>query len=68
MKTQKCDLCEVTADGATFEDWMKALHTHYLEAHPEVMNDTSKTQTNMEQWMIENKAKFDAAGSEDETA
>jgi len=22
MKTLKCDLCEATADGETFEEWM----------------------------------------------
>ena len=32
MKTLKCDLCEVTADGETFEDWMTALRPHYMEA------------------------------------
>ncbi len=24
MKTLKCDLCEETASGETFEDWMNA--------------------------------------------
>ena len=23
MKTMKCDLCEVTAEGETFEEWIK---------------------------------------------
>ncbi len=31
MKTLKCDLCEVTADGETYEDWMTALRPHYME-------------------------------------
>lgn len=35
MKTLKCDLCEVTAQGETFEE--------------------------MEKWMTENKARFEAA-------
>lgn len=61
MKTLKCDLCEVTAQGETFQDWMKALHAHYMEAHPEVMNDTSKPKEDMDKWMVENKARFDAA-------
>ena len=26
MKTLKCDLCEVTAKGETFEEWMNALN------------------------------------------
>ena len=43
MKTLKCDLCEATAEGETFEAWMKALVPHYMQAHPEVMtNPTTK--------------------------
>jgi len=61
MKTLKCDLCEVTAEGETFEDWMKALHPHYMEAHADVMKDSGKTREDMEKWMSENKARFDAA-------
>ena len=61
MKTLKCDLCEVTAEGETFEAWMKALYSHYQVAHAEVMNDPSKTQGDGEKWMVENKARFEAA-------
>lgn len=61
MKTLKCDLCDVTADGETFEEWMKALYSHYMEAHPEVMNDSSKTKEDGEKWMVENKARFEVA-------
>ena len=65
METLKCDLCEVTAEGETFEEWMKALHPHYVEAHADVMNDTSKTKEDGERarakWMTENKARFEAA-------
>lgn len=61
MKTLKCDLCDVTADGETFEDWMKALHAHYMEAHQDVMSDSSKGKEEMDKWMVENKARFDAA-------
>ena len=61
MKTVKCDLCEVTMDGETFEDWMKAAHAHYAIAHAEVMKDTSKTKEDGERWMAEAKARFDAA-------
>lgn len=61
MKTLKCDLCEVTAQGKTFEDWMKALHPHYMEAHADVMNDASKSEKDMNKWMTENKVRFDAA-------
>ena len=61
MKTLKCDLCEVTAEGETFEAWMEALHPHYKVAHAEVMNDSSRTKEDMEKWMVENKARFEAA-------
>ncbi|MCA9356814.1 hypothetical protein H6784_01670 [Candidatus Nomurabacteria bacterium] len=60
MKTLKCDLCEVTAEGETFEEWMMALRPHYAESHSDVMADSSKTEEDMEKWMRENKARFDA--------
>ncbi len=59
MKTLTCDLCEVTAQGETFEVWMKALMPHYMEAHADVMKTSSKEE--QQKWMIENKARFDAA-------
>ena len=61
MKTLKCDLCNVTAEGDTFAAWMQALMPHYSEAHPEVMRDTSKTKEDGERWMAENKGRFDSA-------
>lgn len=61
MKTLKCDLCEVTAEGETFEAWMEAAHAHYGVAHAEVMKDTSKTKEDGEKWMAEAKARFEAA-------
>lgn len=61
MKTLKCDLCEVTAEGETFEEWMMALRPHYGEAHADVMNDPSHGQEQMQKWMADNKARFDAA-------
>lgn len=61
MKTLKCDRCEVTAEGETFEEWVKALMSHYAEAHAEVMNDASQTKEDKEKWMAENKARFEAA-------
>jgi len=61
MKTLKCDLCDVTADGETFEEWMNALRPHYMEAHADVMNNAAHTKEDMEKWMTENKARFDAA-------
>lgn len=61
MKTLKCDLCDHEVSGATFEDWMEALKPHYMVAHRDVMTDPSKTKEDMESWMVENKARFDAA-------
>jgi hypothetical protein len=61
MKTVKCDLCDHEAQGETFDDWMNALKPHYGQAHADVMQDSSKTQADMEAWMVENKARFDAA-------
>lgn len=60
MKTLKCDLCEVMAEGETFEDWMEALKPHYFESHADVMKDSSKTKEDMMRWMAENKARFEA--------
>ena len=63
MNTLKCDLCEVTAEGETFEQWMNALKPHYAEAHGDVMNSKKGTPEEMEaemmKWMAENKARFD---------
>ena len=64
MKTLKCDLCEATAEGETFEEWMKALMPHYMEEHSDVMASHSKDKGEMEKekekWMAENKERFDA--------
>ncbi len=40
---------------------MQALMPHYLEAHADVMSNSSKTKEDMESWMVENKARFDSA-------
>ena len=65
VKTLKCDLCDHEAQAETFEEWMKALMPHYMEAHAEVMNDESKNKEDMEiekkKWMAENKASVEAA-------
>ncbi|MBT3866258.1 hypothetical protein HOF78_04140 [Candidatus Woesearchaeota archaeon] len=65
MKTLKCDLCEHQAQGETFEEWMKALMPHYMEAHADVMENTSKMneddqKEHQQKWMTENKARFEA--------
>ena len=66
MKTLKCDLCEATAEGATFEEWMKTLMPHYMEAHGDEMKKTGEMseedqRKHQQKWMDENKARFDAA-------
>lgn len=61
MKTLKCDLCEVTAQGETFEEWMKALMPHYMQAHADVMNDPKNGKEEQRKWIVENEARFDAA-------
>jgi len=65
MKTLKCDLCEVTAEGETFEEWTKALYPHYAEVHADAMKshrgDSTKAKGAMKKWMTDNKARFDAA-------
>lgn len=58
MKTLKCDLCDATAEGETFEMWMKALMPHYMQAHVEVMK--TSTPEDQQKWMVENKARFEA--------
>lgn len=42
MKILKCDLCDATATGETFEQWMENLQPHYMQAHPEVMSDPTE--------------------------
>jgi len=61
MKSLKCDLCDHVAEGETFEEWMMALRPHYMEAHSDVMSDSSRGRDEMEAWMKENRARFDAA-------
>jgi hypothetical protein len=61
MKTLKCDLCEVTAEGETFDEWMKALYPHYSAAHADVMADPARTKEDGAKWMAENRVRFEAA-------
>ncbi len=66
MKTLKCDLCDATAEGETFDAWMKALMPHYMQAHADVMkgkaglSDEGK-KAEMNKWMLENRARFETA-------
>ena len=61
MKTLKCELCEATAQGETFEEWMQALMPHYMESHADVMKNSNHTEEDKQKWMEENKVRFDAA-------
>jgi len=61
MKTLKCDRCDATAEGETFEGWMKARRPHYMEAHADFMNDPSHTEADKARWMSENRARFENA-------
>lgn len=66
MKTLKCDLCEVTAEGETFEAWMQALMPHYMQAHADVMKGKAglsdeEKKAEQQKWMTENQARFDSA-------
>ena len=61
MKTLTCDLCGVTAEGETFEAWMQALMPHYMQAHADVMNDPKNGKEEQQKWMVDNKARFEAA-------
>jgi len=65
MKTMKCNLCDHTAEGETFEAWMEAMKSHYGEAHADFMKqqgERSKEEqmAEMQKWMADNKARFDA--------
>ena len=65
MKTMKCDLCDHTAQGETFEAWMEALKPHWAQAHGDVMKEKmampkEQQMAEMMKWMAENKARFEA--------
>ena len=61
MKSLTCDLCDFVAEGETFEDWMKALAPHYMDAHADVMKDPKHGEKERQKWMADNRARFDAA-------
>ena len=65
MKSMTCDLCEHVAQAETFEDWMKALMPHYMEAHADLMAAMGQKPKEAQEegrakWMTENNARFDA--------
>jgi hypothetical protein len=59
------DLCDHVEQGETYEAWMNALKPHCREAHSDVMKNKTGTideiKREMEQWMADNKARFEAA-------
>lgn len=59
MKTLKCDLCDTTVQGETFEQWMQNLMPHYMQEHADIMNDPNKTKEDQQKWMIDNKIRFE---------
>jgi hypothetical protein len=65
MKSLSCDLCETTAEGETFEEWMKALMPHYTESHADVMQERADNADAAEeartQWMNDNMTRWDEA-------
>lgn len=66
MKTVKCDLCDVTAEGESFEEWMNALKPHYMQAHADVMKGKAglsdeENKAEMNKWMADNKERFEKA-------
>lgn len=60
MKTLACDLCDVMAQGNTFEEWMQALMPHYMQAHADVINDPKNGKEEQQKWMKENEERFNA--------
>lgn len=65
MKTMTCDMCDFEAQGETFEAWMNALKPHYAEAHADFMQEQiqkpkQEQMAAMQNWMQENKARFEA--------
>jgi len=64
MKSLKCDLCEFSAQGETFDQWFNNMHDHYAQAHADWVEEMRKkpgTKEEGEKWMADSKAKFDAA-------
>lgn len=61
MKSLKCDLCDHVAEGETFEEWMKALMPHYMQAHADVINNPKNGKEEQMKWTADNKTRFDAA-------
>ncbi len=68
MTTLACDLCDFTAQGNTFEEWMENLKPHYAQAHMDFMQEQMKKtseeqQKEMQKWMEDNKVRFETASN-----
>lgn len=65
MKTLSCDMCDATAQGETFKDWMMALMPHYAKAHAEIMeqhkNDPKAAEEGQKKWMEDNMKRWEEA-------
>lgn len=66
MKNLTCDLCDHVESAETFEEWMGKLRPHYASAHADVMQGKAgltdeEKQEEMKKWMMDNKARFEAA-------
>jgi hypothetical protein len=64
MKTLPCDACDREFSAETFEDWFKQMRGHYMADHADVMAAMAdKPRSEGEKWMVDAKARFEAAQS-----
>lgn len=62
MKSLKCDLCEISFEAKSFDSWLEQMKPHYMQNHQDFMQaNAKKGAEGMKAWMLENKARFDAA-------
>ena len=61
MKKLKCEICDFEGRGETFDEWFEGMHKHYQTAHADIMKEMmDKPKEEMDKWMVEARAKFDA--------
>ena len=62
MKTLKCDICDTSFEAENFEAWFKAMHSHYMTTHADIMKAMGdKPKEEGEKWMAEAKKRFESA-------
>ncbi len=62
MKTLSCDLCDVSFDAETFEQWFQQMLSHYKSDHADFMAAAAdKPKEEGAKWMAEARARFDGA-------